>query len=107
MFASLSGLHLQCFRLEVKNITLDSPELTEEAACLKEGVKSRAGAVFYARPTQGTEVTFETQTSCQNINLHYFDWWLLRRMGSKFGKRPDKEEEEDKEKEGTMQRFED
>ena len=47
-----------------------SPELTEQTACLEERVESRAGAVFYARPTQGAEtITFEIQTSCQPCHM--------------------------------------
>ena len=86
-------------KVRPETFLLLSPELTEQTACLEERVESRAGAVFYARPTQGAE------TVTLDSDVNYFDWWLLRWV--KLWERPDREEEEDREKEETMQGFED
>ena len=59
-------------KVHPETFLLLSPELAEQAACLEERVESRAGAVFYARPTQGAE------TVTLDSDVNYFYWWLLR-----------------------------
>ena len=76
-----------------------SPELTEEPACLEERVKSWTGTVLQTRPTRRTGVTLD-------LLFQYFALSQLK-IGHGDLAKPDKDGEEDKGKEETMQRSED
>ena len=76
-----------------------SPELTEEPACLEERVKSWTGTVLQTRPTRRTGVTLDLLFQCLALSQ--------LKIGHGDLAKPDKDGEEDKGKEETMQRSED